>query len=279
MDSILCLTDYHLNSAQPFFYGLHFTRHLHNDLYVAHIKDGADFAILEDGDEDEANIEDKAQKEELQKLRQFIHSNIPVEDQKLPIRGIVAGGSLGESIETLTEKYDADLIIMGMRNRVSLAGRIFGGLASRMINYAEAPVLMTPPGVQFSPIKNVVYATDFDAANLSSIEKMLAWCQGLDAHLYLVHVNDDPADSNWAKQQMEKIMRAVEEDNEDHRVSFSILEAEDIMDRLEQYMQEVKADLIALTAHRKGFWDRIFRSGLAHEIIKEVHIPVLIFKS
>lgn len=278
MDSILCLTDYHLNSAQPFLYGLHLTRHLHNDLYIAHIKDGADFKVQEDKG-NLAEIEDKEQVEELQKLRQFIQSNIAPADQKLPIRGVIAGGSLWESIETLTEQYDADLIIMGMRNRMGLAGRIFGGLAARMINYSEAPVLMTPPGTQFAPISNVVYATDFDVANLASIEKMVAWCQALDARLYLVHVNDDPAEKVWAKQQMEKIMRAVEEDNEDRQVSFSILEGDDIMDHLERYMQEVKADLIALTANRKGFWDRIFRSGLAHEIIQEVNIPVLIFKS
>lgn len=278
MDSILCLTDYHLNSAQPFLYGLHLTRHLHNDLYIAHIKDGADFKVQEDKG-NLAEIEDKEQVEELQKLRQFIQSNIAPADQKLPIRGVIAGGSLWESIETLTEQYDADLIIMGMRNRMGLAGRIFGGLAARMINYSEAPVLMTPPGTQFAPISNVVYATDFDVANLASIEKMVAWCQALDARLYLVHVNDDPAEKVWAKQQMEKIMRAVEEDNEDRQVSFTVLEGEDIMDHLERYMQEVKADLIALTANRKGFWDRIFRSGLAHEIIQEVNIPVLIFKS
>lgn len=278
MDSILCLTDYHSNSAQPFLYGLHLTRHLHSDLYIAHIKDGADFAVQEDT-EDLSEIEGKEQIEELQKLRQFIQSNLTSADQKLPIRGVIAGGGLWDSIETLTKQYDADLIIMGMRNRMGLAGRIFGGLAARMINFSEAPVLMTPPGAKFAPIQSVVYATDFDVANLASIEKMVAWCQALNAHLHLVHVNDDPAEKAWAKQQMEKIMRALEEDNEDRQVGFSILEGDDIMDHLESYMQEVKADLIALTAHRKGFWDRIFRSGLAHEIIEEVNIPVLIFKS
>jgi nucleotide-binding universal stress UspA family protein len=50
------------------------------------------------------------------------------------------------------------------------------------------------------------------------------------------------------------------------------------MDHLERYMLEVKADLVALTAYHKGFWDRIFRSGLAQEIIQEVNIPILIFK-
>jgi nucleotide-binding universal stress UspA family protein len=277
MDSILCLTDYHSNSAQPYLYGLHLTRHLHNELYVAHIKDGADFATLEDFTT--AEIENKEHVEELQKLQFFLQSNTPETDPKLPVHGIVAGGNLWESIEILTAKYDVDLIIMGMRDRVGLAGRIFGGVASRMINYAEVPVLMTPPGTQFAPIKNVVYATDFDVANLASIEKMVAWCEALDAHLYLAHVNDDPADNTWARQQMEKIMRAVAEENEDRQLSFSILEGEDILDKLEGYIQEVKADLIALTAHRKGFWDRLLRSGLALEIIQEVTIPVLIFKS
>ena len=278
MDSILCLTDFDHNSAQPFRYGLHFTRHLHKELYVAHVEDSADFSTLEDSANLDENINTE-QLDALQKLRQFIQINTPEEDQKLPVRGVIVGDNLWDGIEVLTGKYDADLIIMGMRNRLGLAGRIFGGLASKMINLAEVPVLMTPPGTQFTPIKSVVYATDFDVANLASIEKMVAWCQALDANLHLVHVNDDPADNAWAKQQMEKIMRALEEDNEDQRVRFNILEGDDIMDHLERYMQEVKADLIALTAYRKGFWDRILRSGLAHEVIQEVNIPVLIFKS
>ena len=277
MDAILCLTDYQPHSDQPFLYGLHLTRHLHNELYVAHVKDDADFATLEDTTHlDEAT--DEEQLEELKKLRAFIQSNTTESDQKLPVRGVIVGGNLWESIMVLTEKYDVDLIIMGMRNRMSLAGRIFGSLATRMVNAAVAPVLMTPPGNKFAPIKNIVYATDFDVANLASIEKMVAWSQALDAHLYLVHVNDDPADNVWARQQMDKIMHALEEENEDHQLSFSVLEGEDIMDHLERYMLEVKADLVALTAYHKGFWDRIFRSGLAQEIIQEVNIPILIFK-
>jgi nucleotide-binding universal stress UspA family protein len=276
MDTILCLTDYHPGNQHPFLFGLHLAQELEAALCVAHIKEAATFGLTEEKDLALVKTNTEAH-EEIIKLKKFTQALVPTEAEDLQLLHLVAGGSRYEAVQDFIGKYDIDLVVMGMRNR-SLTERIFGTLSMKLIYSTDCPLLLTPPGCQFSPIKNIVYATDFDAANLASIETLIHWCQGLNAHLHLVHVNEEPEDNTWARQQMDKIMRAVEEENEDHEVSFSILEG-DIMDHLITFIQEVKADAVALTAYKKGFWDRIFQSGLASEIIDEVTIPVLIFKS
>jgi nucleotide-binding universal stress UspA family protein len=272
MDSILCLIDYGADREQPFLYGQHLAAHLHADIIAGHLVEGASNLIIENEQEARATPE---LAQSLNQLQDLIRRTPGA--PALP-KCLVASGNPREQVIHLIEKYEAGLVVMGMRNRKGLTSRLFGSFALRIIHEVSCPIFLLPPGATFQPLQTIVYATEFGYANLAAIETLLQWSQLFNAHLHLVHVNYDAADHAWAKQQMEKIRRTFEEEDDDRQMTFKIIDGEDVVEHLQQYIQEVQANLIALTVYHKGFWDRVLRNSISREIVEDVSIPVLVFK-
>lgn len=283
MDTILCLTDYKENSDQTLRFACHFANRLHSTLIFAHFFEAAGAALEEDGSSSlirQIGTEPAGEKHtaELQKLKGFIqqHSTEYLSPQA-DLRYLVAGGSPLDHLPILFQEYDPDLIVMGMRNRTGLADRLFGTLARKMIDKTLCPLLLIPPESTFREIHRMVYATDFGYKNLHAIEYLMHWSDLLEAQLHLVHVSEDPEDSAWAESQMEKIRRTYEDENEHNRMQFSILSGE-LQEALENFIEAARSDMIALTTHTRGYWEKWMASSLAKDLAEEVEIPLLVFK-
>jgi|GEM_PF-1600679 len=284
MDTILCLTDYKENSDQTLHFAWHLADRLHVTLIFAHFFEASGAALVEGeaGSSIPRQIgsEQAGEKHaaELQTLKAFIqqHSERYI-DRGVDVRYLVAGGSPLDHLPTLFQEYDPDLIVMGMRNRAGLADRLFGTLARKMIDKTPCPLLLIPPESRFREIHRMVYATDFGYKNLHAIEFLIHWSDLLEAQLHLVHVSEDPEDSAWAESQMEKIRRTYEEESERDRMQFSILSGE-LQEALENFVEMARSDMIALTTHTRGYWEKWMASSLAKDLAEEVEIPLLVFK-
>ena len=283
MESILCLIDYKANSDQTFRFALHLAHRLQADLLCAHFFEApGSTAVVEEvssGKNRKFGVETTSEPHltELERLKAFVKTHGGALATEVEMRYLVGGGSPLDQIASLSQEYDLDLIVMGMRNRGGLADRLFGTLVRKMIDKTPCPLLLVPPEASFREIHRMVYATDFGYKNLNAIELLLRWSEGLDAQLHLVHVSKDPEGNQRAVLQMEKIKRTYEEDTEEERMFFSVLEGA-LQDALETYIETVHSDMIALTTHTRGYWEKWMASSLAKDLAEEVEIPLLVFR-
>ena len=280
MESILCLTDYKANRDQTFRFALYLASRLSAKLFFVHIFEAPGQAVEERKEKPTAPPAEtgkESQAFELQRLKAFAKEHGGDYLTEIDIRYLVAGGSRRERILELFQQYDLDLIVMGMRNRTGIADRLFGDLARKMIDKAPCPLLLIPPEASFREIRHIVYATDFGYHNLNAIESLRRWSEGLDAHLHLVHVSEDPEDNQWAETQMEKIKRTFEDENEENRMHFTVLEGE-VQEGIENFIETAQSDVIALTTHTRGYWEKMMASSLAKDLAEEVEIPLLVFR-
>lgn len=278
MESILCLTDYKPNSDQTFRYALHIAHRLAAQLLLFHVFE-APGALMEDGDIrlPAGSPEYERYAQELQRLKEFAseHGAGLLEDTE--IRFLVSGGSPRERILEVEEEYDLDMIVMGMRNRKGFADRLFGSLAYKMIDLLPCPLLLIPPEAAPREIRSIAYATDFGYDNLQAIEYLLRWSEVLDARLYLLHFSEDPEDNHRAETLMEKIMHTFDEENHENRMQFIVQEG-DVQEGIEHFIENAQVDLIALTRHSRGFWEKLMVSSLAKDLAQTVEIPLLVFR-
>ncbi len=285
METILCLTDYKANSDQTLLFALHLARHLQAQLVCAHFFEAPAATPMEEEDENTPSRAGKLRSPapnerhstELQRLKTFVKTSGSDTLAAIDVRYLVAGGSPLEHIPSLSREYDLALMVMGMRNRARLADRLFGTLARKMIDKTPCPLLLVPPEASFRAVHRIVYATDFGYKNLNAIERLLRWSEALDSQLYLVHVSEDPEDNPWAASQMEKIKHTYQTDNEAERMQFSVLEGE-LQTALEHFVETVQSDVIALTTHTRGYWEKWMASSLAKDLAEEVEIPLLVFR-
>jgi nucleotide-binding universal stress UspA family protein len=115
----------------------------------------------------------------------------------IPIDIFIEEGDLGSIVDTIVEKNNIDLIVVGTRGRTGLAKLVLGSTAERIFRHARCPVLTVGPfatNFQLKPgkITSIVYATDFSAESTVARAYALSLAQELQAHLTLLHVIDSP---------------------------------------------------------------------------------------
>lgn len=282
MQAILCLADYSPHSAQTFGFARQLAQQLNGDLLLAYVAESGPDEIQEEEWEPVPAAKresDDPESEELQRLRKFAGELVGDENESdFSLRLLVVGGNPRDRILEIADQYEVDVIVMGMRNRGGLAGRIFGSLAQKLINKSPCPVLLIPPNATITPVTEIVYATNFSYGDLTALDTLLLWSEGFAAKLKLLHISEDPDDLEWAESQMEKILHTFEEEDEDRRMSFEIQEG-DVLEGIESYLQKSPVNLLALTTRTRSFWEHWLEPDLVRELTAEVSIPVLVFKN
>jgi len=280
MESILCLTDYASNSAQTFRFALQIACSLHIQLFLVHVFD-AQGAILEEKDlslDQAEGASSGRHATELQRLKAFAATNAAEVLTSTMVRYVVAGGSPRERALELIKVHDIDLVVMGMRNRKALAERLFGTLASKMIDQCPSPLLLIPPEVTFRHIRGLVYATDFSHDNLNAIELLLRWGEVFDAPLYLLHFSGALEAHSRAEAIMERIVHTFDDEYKNQLITFSVQEGE-VVEGIQRFIANTPVDIIAMTRHPRGLWARWTTSSLAKQLAETADAPVLIFKA
>jgi len=279
MESVLCLTDYTNNSTQTFRFALQIAQVLHIELLLVHVIDtpSATFEeeeILISGNSGAANPKYIT---ELQRLKAFAADHGGDALGQAAIRYFVSGGSARERALELIQAHNVVLTVMGMRNRKGFADRIFGTLARKMIDQAPCPLLLIPPETGFRIIRGIAYSTDFSYDNLNAIELLLRWCDAFDAPLYLLHFSGVREEHSRAEAMMERIVHTFDEEYHKKRISFSVQEG-GVIEGIERFIAGNPVDIVAMTRHSKGLWEKWTETSLAKNLAESVPVPVLIFK-
>lgn len=273
MDAILCLLDYDIPGPSVLEAALGWADRLHKTLIVAHLDEACSPRLVE---ENVAATESPSDVAALERLKDFAAAQI-TPAHGYPIRYVIGGGNYRERLDELVMQYEVGLLILGFREAQSLKTGWFGSFARRIIDALPCPTLLLPVNFPRRPIKQVIYATEFAPDHLNAIEVLLGWCQRLEARLQLVHINESIEDHSWALQQMEKIMHTFEEEDVEEQMDYQVIDGEDVAEQLEKHIQATPVDVLAMTAYKKGFWERLLKGSIAQEIMQEVNLPLLLF--
>ena len=96
-------------------------------------------------------------------------------------------GMEAATIQDKAAEIGADLIVMGMKG----GGRSknLGSTTIATIRRSRIPVLVVPEGAQFTPLKKIALAIDFDAGlNRSSFRSLMVLVKQFDASVQVVQV-------------------------------------------------------------------------------------------
>ncbi len=58
-----------------------------------------------------------------------------------------------------------------------------------------------------------------------------------------------------------------------------LLKTVDLQQGIEDFIKERKIDVMALTKHKRGFFERIFKPSITKKFLFQSHIPLLVFQS
>ena len=208
--------------------------------------------------------------ENLEKFRQELLQN-----REANISVLAESGDFLAELEKLARHREADLVVMGITGRSSIAQVFMGSNALKMADSKFCPVLIIPANAEYSEIKNVLLTTDLKNVVSTTpsvpIKKVL---KTFDAKLHIVNVNSDHyiEISEEYSGELQKLKNMFSEFSPE----FYFLRLYDVDDAINQFAQDKNIDLIITIQKEHSMVHRLFSTRHTKKLAYQSTVPVMV---
>ncbi|WAC13462.1 universal stress protein [Dyadobacter pollutisoli] len=183
-----------------------------------------------------------------------------------------------DSVETAVlrqaKEISADLIIVGRTGHRTFLDKLIGSSATGIALHAHCPVLIIPPESKMTRFDQIVYATQLEFDEKQILLDVVALSKQLKSKLQLVKVNsDEQLDIQPDGQYINEIERELGIDRGD----IAILNGDHVMDRLGNYCDQIKADLLIVSNRRRGFLEKLLNPSMTKKLTVDTQVPLLVY--
>ena len=279
LDKIVVATDFTPEAEKALTYARALAHHFASKLTLAHV---IDLSIA-------VPLEASFGGPDLDSMRSDGAENMDRALHDLEINGLKAQGETleahnpAEAIVKLSEKIDADLLIVGTHHRRGLSKLLLGSCAEAIIHNASCPVLTIGPNAEAKPrdvaFRSIVFATGLQHNAVAKAAVALAFAKDSIAKIQICHVLEGNGRLVDAFEEHTKaeatLSKLIPDASYDWCTPKPSVEFGDVEQQILRIAQTVDADLIVLGAHRGASWTRRFWDGIVERIIGRATCPVL----
>lgn len=183
-------------------------------------------------------------------------------------------GSLIEAIRKQIEQKEIDYILIGTKGASKSGRQGIGSKTWEVITKVKCPVFVIPRGVQFKPINNVTFLTDYNCIYRNKIIAGLSLALRLqNAALRVLHIRT----SNTR-------LTATQTDNKGYlhyffretKHSFHFLENKSIETGVQEFVNTWEIGMIAIVAKNLNLTQRLLFNPSNIDVTKTYKVPFLI---
>lgn len=169
----------------------------------------------------------------------------------------------------------ADLVVMGTNGARGFRG-VVGSNTQRVVRLAPMPVLVVKSQLDDFEVKDMVYASNFSASDVSKFEAFLPLIRLFDPKVHLLKVNTPKS-----FERSEDTYAAIDtflQHHELRKFTTTIYNDLSIEEGILNFARGIDADLIAMATHgRTGFF-HVVNGSLTEDIVNHTTFPVLSVK-
>ncbi|MDG1730357.1 MAG: universal stress protein [Algibacter sp.] len=275
MKTILYSTDCTDNDASTLKYAYRLCSILKAHLHVLHVYDlpPIRFSTIQP----EELLKKRMQNEQKDNLKKYCATHLKNEFHQKPFTiHAIENDSIVDSIVDISEVLFPDLIILGMKDKHSNRGFFAGNIANSLLGKIEIPVLMVPNGLDYNGFSTIVYATDLEQEDISSIKKLVEIASPFEALIEIIHVYE--MDKNSAKESTEQFKNKLFKEVSYPEIVFRKIASADVKTGLKSVLKHENANILAMLERKQDRnLNNFFHKDLVKAMEASVAIPLLAF--
>ena len=224
-----------------------------------------------------SSLSKNAHEEHMEILKNYHKSNCPSTAADVPVKYYVEeDNSIANKILAISDKLVADLVIVGRKDEHSSRGLFAGNIASALLDKLACPLLIIPDTISPFQVKNVVYASDFEADDVLAIKFLQTIAKSSRASLKVVHI---PTKSEYScTEQMEWFKDMVAQKVRSNKIDYHIVLSDSVLEGIQSFVIENEADLFGmLEREEKGFFNKFIFGDKVRRMKSASTIPLLCF--
>lgn len=206
-------------------------------------------------------------KEEMRNMVKSIRK-----DTDVSIKQVVEVGNPYYVIAEKIEQEEINLVIMGSKGTSGLEEMLIGSNTEKVVRHAKCPVITIKQKRDFSKIKSIVFASNFEEEQDHVIEELFKIQQIFGASLNLVKVNtpNNFESTRVIRQEMEDFAAKYHFKNYTLNIYNDFIEEDGII----YFSEDIEADMIALGTHGRTGFMHLISGSIAEDVVNHAKRPV-----
>jgi len=283
MKTILVLTDFSKNATHAAAEALTLSGKLHADLLLfntyityptAASYAGADWVAEEFA---ERQTQSKLALEMLTEGLESLSNELDEGDRIPSIYWQSEDCDLAYKVNEICRHKNIELIVMGTRAD-NPGDFLYGEDTDAVIQHAKRPVLILPAKTNIKHIRKIVFATDFDDADIYALHQLIKLGSALHWQIDVVHVvrpgNEDDTEHGPKHTFFEAFAKLNYQGQAYHELSGT-----SVIAKLQHICNENRTGLLAMLHHQHSLFARLFKHSKTKEILINQKLPLLVFPS
>lgn len=173
------------------------------------------------------------------------------------------------------KKHDIDMIVMGTKGESVIKNRIFGSVASGVLEQVSCPTLFVPAEAECDSPKDIAFATDLTNVD-EEIQELIEFAQFFNATIHVVHVYPDMIDPSTFDEESTKLELIAKTSYP--QITFNAVMDSDIISGLDSFVASDDPDLIAMFTYKSGVLEYLFNESVSEEMAMHSKTPLLIMR-
>ncbi|MFM2207818.1 MAG: hypothetical protein RL213_1793 [Bacteroidota bacterium] len=215
----------------------------------------------------------KSSEEGLRQLKERFRADYP----DMRFETLVTAGYAEEEIAETARQHHADLVVMGTKGASGLREALIGTITASVMEKSGCPVMAVPAESSWKNFDRIVFATGYAEGDFANAEWMISFARQLDAEVVLLHVASDKNDRTYEFDAMERFMERLSEESRYPKLGFKLLDGKDVYEAVGLYLEEIRADLVAMTIHHRNLTEKLFERSLTKRMAYHTRIPLIAF--
>lgn len=181
-----------------------------------------------------------------------------------------------KAINTVCEKHNIDLIIMGSHGASGFKELLIGSNTEKVVRTSDIPVLVIKKRHTDFKVDHFVFASDFKEESKVPFLKALKFAKLFNAemHLLMVVTANKFVTTAEAKARIQGFLDAVTH----NFCSIHIYNDETIEKGIMNFSQSVNADLIGMSTHGRQGLSHFFNGSISEDLVNHAKRPVITFR-
>lgn len=261
-NKILLPTDFSEDSLASALYAAHLSKALKKAIDIVHITEVVSGAgIYEEGNHLTKDLLRTRLFELSQKMEKAVGGDLEFDT-------LLLYGTTTTALASLAEDYS--LVVMSAKGEDDLDRFFLGSTTKHLVQENIVPVVVVPPGYEFTPIKRIIWALDDQhISTFKQIQPLPQIAKVFGAHLEIFHHDEGEFDEGL------RLDLAIFLENLDYSVHFDFSPGH-ITETILDFAQSEKADLICMIHHRRPLLLKLFHPSKTLNSISKSKLPLLI---
>lgn len=214
--------------------------------------------------------------EELRQTQKTIQTQYP----ELSFEIAEKEGVFAYTLNDLVNRRHIDLVIMGTEGANSWETMFLGNHTMDVLDDIKVPVLVIPHESAYKPVRNIVFATNFENEDTKVVLDIVDLAQQSSAMVQIVHITtDDDEEIVEAEQSvMDWFKRITKNQVEYPNLRFrNITTLGSVLSELHTMVDSEQIDLLVLSTKSKNFIKRLIEGSFVRKMANHSKVPFLVF--